>query len=62
VKQEIPEAWLREAIRLDGLFEGLLEPKEYEYLIEVGLLRRVYEGAAGFMGLAKLRASLGAVP
>jgi hypothetical protein len=55
VKHEIPEAWLREAIRLNGLFAGMCEPGEYEYLIEAGLLRKVYEGAGGLLGLAKLR-------
>ncbi len=45
----------READRLDGLYAGMCEPKEYEHLIEAGLLRRSYEGAGGFMGLAKLR-------
>lgn len=44
-----------EACRLDGLFVGQCDPKEYEALIEAGLLRRSYEGASGFIGLAKLR-------
>lgn len=44
-----------EASRLDGLFEGLCKPEEYKHLIEAGLLRRTYDGASGFMGLAKLR-------
>jgi hypothetical protein len=50
-----PEVWRIEADRLDGFFAGLLDQTEYEYLIEAGLLRRVYEGAGGFLGLAKLR-------
>jgi hypothetical protein len=45
----------REAQSFDGLFEGMLKPEEYEHLIKSGHLRRTYEGAAGFLGLAKLR-------
>lgn len=44
--------------RLDGLFVGQLEPEEidlFEQAIERGMARRSYEGAAGFMGLAKVR-------
>jgi hypothetical protein len=52
---DTPEAWRAEARRLDGLFAGMCEPREYEYLIKAGLLRKSYEGAGGFMGLAKLR-------
>ena len=39
----------------DGMFAGQFDPAEYEPLIATGLLRFSYEGAAGFMGLAKLR-------
>lgn len=46
-----------EARYLDGLFTGACKPEEYEHLLEVGLLRLSYEGAAGFMGLSKLRAT-----
>jgi hypothetical protein len=45
------------AKRLDGLFVGLCQPEEYEQLVERGVLIRTYEGAGGFMGLAKLRLS-----
>jgi hypothetical protein len=30
--EAIPEAWRREAAKLDGLFVGLCEPQENEYL------------------------------
>lgn len=46
---------LEEAKRLDGLFAGMCKPQEYEQLMERGILEFRYEGAAGFMGLAKLR-------
>jgi hypothetical protein len=45
----------REANNLDGIYAGLCKPEEYEPLIAAGLLKFDYEGAAGFMGLAKLR-------
>jgi len=38
-------------------FEGMLREEELavvDELIEAGLMKRVYEGAAGFMGLAKV--------
>lgn len=44
-----------EAKRLDGIFTGLCQPEEYEALVEAGLLRYSFEGAAGLMGLSKLR-------
>lgn len=44
-----------EARRLDGLFAGMCKPEEYDHLIAAGYLRRTYEGAGGFMGLAKLQ-------
>ena len=50
-----PSAWIHEAKRLDGLFAGQMEPSEYEYLIEAGLLVKRWEGVAGFIGLATLR-------
>ena len=43
-----------DADRFDGLFAGQFTPEEYEPLIEAGALRKVYLGAAGFMGLATL--------
>ena len=51
------EMWLmfKEARRLDGMLAGSLQPEEYEHLVKAGLLHFSYEGAAGFMGLAKLR-------
>jgi hypothetical protein len=44
--------------QLDGLFVGQLSPRElrtFERAIEDGEARRVYEGAAGLMGIAKVR-------
>jgi hypothetical protein len=39
----------------DRLFEGLVSDAEaVQWCIDHGLIRRVYEGAAGFMGFAKL--------
>ena len=43
---------------LDGLFVGQLDPDEmqaFEAAIKAGEARRSYEGAAGLMGLAKVR-------
>lgn len=51
----VKEALEAEARRLDGLFVGMCEPEEYEHLLKAGVLVRVYEGTAGFMGLAKFR-------
>lgn len=44
-----------QANRLSGLFVGQCKPEEYEHLVEAGVLRIVYEGAAGFLGLGKFR-------
>ena len=44
--------------QIDGLFVGQLSDKElrtFERAVEDGEARRVYEGGAGFMGLAKVR-------
>lgn len=41
----------------DGLFVGILDAGElcaFERLVIAGLARRKYEGAAGFIGLAKV--------
>lgn len=39
----------------DRLFEGLVDdPEAVTLAIEMGIVRRCYEGASGFMGLAKL--------
>jgi hypothetical protein len=46
----IPSEWFDRARRLDGMFADLYEPKEYEYLIETGLLRRTYD----LLGVDKL--------
>lgn len=49
---------LDEVRRLEGLHVGLLRPDElaaFERCVERGEARRAYEGAAGFMGLAKVR-------
>lgn len=43
-----------EVSRCTGCYAGEFDPDEYEPLIEAGLLRKVYEGAGGFLGLAKL--------
>lgn len=43
--------------RLNGLFVGQLSDDElelFEYAVSHGKARRVYEGAAGFLGLAKV--------
>ena len=43
---------------MDGMFVGLLdnnEIAEFERAVEDGKARRSYEGAGGFMGLAKVR-------
>lgn len=45
--------------RLDGIFVGMLTDDEITQLNDAvarGLARRSYEGVAGFMGLAKIRA------
>lgn len=47
--------WLR---RVDGLFVGQLSEDEMHDLREAikrGMAREVYEGGAGFMGLARIR-------
>ena len=44
--------------RIEGLFVGQLDERElrtFERAIEDGEAQRTYEGAAGFMGLAKVR-------
>lgn len=44
--------------RLDGMPVGMLNEAElwlFEKAVEDGLARRSYEGAMGFMGLAKVR-------
>lgn len=44
--------------RLDGLYVGLLDESElwlFEAMIRDGLAYRSYEGAGGFMDLAKVR-------
>lgn len=44
--------------QIDGLFVGQLSDRElrtFERAVEDGEARRVYEGGAGFMGLAKVR-------
>ncbi len=49
------EEWLS---RVDGLFVGLLtedEQKDLQEAVKQKLARYSYEGAAGFMGLAKVR-------
>jgi hypothetical protein len=49
---------LNEIRRLSGLFEGQLDDSEmalFELAIKHGRAVRSYEGAAGFMGLAKVR-------
>jgi hypothetical protein len=54
-------------MNINGMYVGQLEPDELKYFeaeIAAGRARRVYQGAAGFMGLAKVqllpaRASLG---
>jgi hypothetical protein len=43
--------------RAEGLFVGMLDGNElaaFNRLCEAGAARRTYEGAAGFMGLAKV--------
>ena len=43
---------------IDGLHVGLLSPEElawFEAECAAGRARRSYEGAAGFMGVAKVR-------
>lgn len=43
---------------LEGLHVGLLdqhEMKAFNRLCKAGLAKRVYEGAGGFMGLAKVK-------
>jgi hypothetical protein len=59
---ERTEDWqddMRDLVRkIDGLFTGQLDTAErqiFEDACKEGLARRVYEGAAGFMGLAKVR-------
>lgn len=47
--------------RIDGFFVGLLSPEEvaaFDRLCEAGEARRVYTGAGGFMGLAKVELRL----
>lgn len=44
--------------RIEGLFVGMLdeaEAREFERLVKAGVAARSYEGAGGFMGLAKVR-------
>jgi len=44
--------------RWDGLFVGMLreeEVAEFERAIDEGIAYRSYEGAGGFLGLAKVR-------
>lgn len=43
---------------MDGMFVGLLdddEIAEFDRAVKAGKARRSYEGAGGFMGLAKVR-------
>lgn len=45
--------------RCEGIFEGLLSPEEqaaFERCIKDGVAIRWYQGAGGFMGLAKVKA------
>jgi hypothetical protein len=50
---------MKEAIlRLEGLFVGQLNADElllFDAAVTAGLAFRAYEGAAGFLGLAKVR-------
>ena len=52
------EDWVR---RNDGLFVGqLTDPEEMQFFrdaCKAGYAQKSYEGAAGFMGLAKIRAA-----
>lgn len=44
--------------RLEGLFEGMLEPDEaeaFQLAVEAGTHCRCYEGVGGLLGLAKVR-------
>lgn len=44
--------------RIDGLFVGQLDADElklFEWAIKEGLAMRWYQGASGFMGLAKVK-------
>lgn len=46
--------------RVDGLFVGLLsqdEIRDLDECVRLGYAVKSYEGAAGFMGLAKVRAT-----
>jgi hypothetical protein len=52
---------VQETRRFSGLFVGQLddaELKTFERAVASGIARRAYEGASGFMGLAKVRLSL----
>jgi hypothetical protein len=43
---------------MEGFFVGMLDDEElaeFERAIDAGRARRVYEGASGLMGLAKVR-------
>jgi hypothetical protein len=49
------DAWLQ---RVDGLFVGLLSEEElhdFALAVKLGLARESYEGAAGFLGVPKIR-------
>lgn len=49
---------LREIQRAEGLFVGQLDADElrlFDAACEEGIAHRSYEGAAGFLGLAKVR-------
>ena len=56
-------AALREFVRqIDGLFVGQLSDEElqsFDAAVAAGLAERSYEGGAGFMGVAKVRATGG---
>lgn len=45
----------RDVQDFDGMFAGQYDPEEYEHFIKSGELYKSYEGAGGFLGLAKLR-------
>ena len=51
------ESDLDDVMRLHGLFVGQLDAKElaaFARLVNAGWAHRSYEGAAGFLGLAKV--------
>lgn len=55
---EEQEELLQTLRRIDGLFVGQLTQEElslFNQACDLGLARRLYEGGAGFLGLARVR-------